>query len=105
MKRKMEKYDFQAFDQAIKVARKAKGIWRNQLADQIHIAPRYIAYIKNSGQHLSLETLFPSNFSILEKRPTSSFLIETKSPSIMDIGGKFQRVSPETAIPQTRSFV
>ncbi|MFR5048758.1 MAG: helix-turn-helix domain-containing protein [Faecalispora sporosphaeroides] len=58
MKREVEKYDFKAFGQAIKAARKSKGISRNQLADQMHIAPRYIASIENSGQHPSLQILY-----------------------------------------------
>ncbi len=58
MKRHVEKYDFKAFGQAIKAARKAKGISRNQLADQMHIAPRYIASIENSGQHPSLQIFY-----------------------------------------------
>jgi len=58
MKRKIDKYDFKAFGQAIKAARKAKGISRNQLADQMHIAPRYIASIENSGQHPSLQIFY-----------------------------------------------
>ena len=58
MKREVKKYDFKAFGQAIKAARKAKGISRNQLADQIHIAPRYIASIENSGQHPSLQIFY-----------------------------------------------
>ena len=33
MKQNKEKFDFKAFGQAIKAARKAKGISRNQLAD------------------------------------------------------------------------
>jgi len=52
MKRIVDKYDFKAFGQAIKAAIKAKGISRNQLADQMNITPRYIASIENSGQHL-----------------------------------------------------
>ena len=52
------KYDFKAFGQAIKAARKAKGISRNQLADTLNIAPRYIASIENSGQHPSLQILY-----------------------------------------------
>ena len=44
--------------QAIKAARKAKGISRNQLADTLNIAPRYIASIENSGQHPSLQILY-----------------------------------------------
>lgn len=58
MKREVEKYDFKDFGQAIKAARKAKGISRNQLADQMHIAPRYIASIENSGQHPSLQIFY-----------------------------------------------
>ena len=58
MKREVKKYDFKAFGQAIKAARKAKGISRNQLADQMHIAPRYIASIENSGQHPSLHIFY-----------------------------------------------
>ena len=38
--------------------RKAKGISRNQLADKLNIAPRYIASIENSGQHPSLQILY-----------------------------------------------
>ena len=58
MKQSKEKFDFKAFGQAIKAARKAKGISRNQLADKLNIAPRYIASIENSGQHPSLQTLY-----------------------------------------------
>ena len=58
MKRKIDKYDFKAFGQAIKEARKTKGISRNQLADQMNIAPRYIASIENSGQHPSLQIFY-----------------------------------------------
>ena len=35
MKRTTELYDFKAFGAAIKAARKAKGISRNQLADKM----------------------------------------------------------------------
>lgn len=58
MKREVERYDFKAFGQAIKAARKAKGISRNQLADKMNIAPRYIASIENSGQHPSLQIFY-----------------------------------------------
>ena len=48
MSREVEKYDFKAFGQAIKAARKAarkaKGISRNQLADKMNIAPRRTPY-------------------------------------------------------------
>ena len=52
------KYNFKAFVQAIKEARKAKGISRNQLADRLNITPRYIASIENSGQHPSLQIFY-----------------------------------------------
>ena len=58
MKREIDKYDFKAIGQAIKAARKAKGLSRNELADQLHIAPRYIASIENSGQHPSLQIFY-----------------------------------------------
>lgn len=57
-KRPVEKYNFKAFGQAIKEARVAKGLSRNQLADKIHIASRYIASIENSGQHPSLQIFY-----------------------------------------------
>ena len=58
MKRATEIYDFKAFGAAIKAARKAKRISRNQLADKMGISPRYIASIENSGQHPSLQVLY-----------------------------------------------
>src|SRR5690606_30206840 len=54
MKRKVKKYDFKALGQA----RKIKGLSRNQLADIMNIAPRYIASIENSGQHPSLQIFY-----------------------------------------------
>lgn len=58
MKQKVEKYNFKALGQAIKEARNAKGMSRNQLADIMNIAPRYIASIENSGQHPSLQIFY-----------------------------------------------
>ncbi len=58
MKREVARFDFKAFGQAIKAARKAKGISRNQLADKMNIAPRYIASIENSGQHPNLQIFY-----------------------------------------------
>ena len=45
MKQEKIKYDFRVLGKAIKEARKAKGLSRNELADQMNIAPRYIASI------------------------------------------------------------
>ena len=58
MKQDKVKYDFKAFGQAIKEARKAKGFSRNKLADTLNIAPRYIASPENSGQHPSLQIFY-----------------------------------------------
>lgn len=52
------KFDFTALGQAIKAARKAKGYSRNALANELNIAPRYIASIENSGQHPSLQIFY-----------------------------------------------
>lgn len=58
MKKDKDKFDFTAFGQAIKEARKARGLSRNRLADELNIAPRYIAAIENSGQHPSLQIFY-----------------------------------------------
>ncbi len=58
MKKAKEKFNFTAFGLAIKAARKAKGFSRNGLADELNIAPRYIASIENRGQHPSLQIFY-----------------------------------------------
>lgn len=58
MGKEIEKYDFKILGQAIKAARRAKGISRNDLANQLNIAPRYIASIENSGQHPSFQIFY-----------------------------------------------
>ena len=50
-----ETFDFMALGQAIKKAREARGITREQLADILNIAPRHIQSIENEGQHPSIE--------------------------------------------------
>ena len=75
MKQSKEKFDFEAFGQAIKAARKAKGISRNQLADTLNIAPRYIASIENSGQHPSLQIFF--ELMLRYNISVDQFLLET----------------------------
>ena len=44
-----ETFDFMALGQAIKKAREARGITREQLADILNIAPRHIQSIENEG--------------------------------------------------------
>lgn len=50
-----EKYDFKAIGQAIKQARLDKNWTREQLAQMVDLAPRYIMSIENRGQHPSLQ--------------------------------------------------
>ncbi|SCZ07698.1 helix-turn-helix domain-containing protein [Alkaliphilus peptidifermentans] len=78
MKRKIDKYDFEAFGQAIKAARKAKGLSRNEVASKINIAPRYIASIENSGQHPSLQ-IFYEHVTLLDVSVDQRFLASSLS--------------------------
>ena len=50
-KRPVEKYDFKAFGQAIKNARKERKESRKKVSDEMYISPRYLANIENNGQH------------------------------------------------------
>ena len=54
MSKERQHYDFTALGQAIKMARKAAGMTREQLGENLHLAPRYIVSIENDGQHSSL---------------------------------------------------
>lgn len=48
-------FDFMPIGQAIKKAREARGMTREQLAGIIGYAPRHIQSIENKGQHPSIE--------------------------------------------------
>lgn len=50
-------FDFMPLGQAIKRAREARGITREQLAEMLDYAPRHIQSIENEGQHPSLQLL------------------------------------------------
>ncbi len=50
-----EKYDFMAIGQAIKEARLKRGWTREDLAQKVDLAPRYIMSIENKGQHPSFQ--------------------------------------------------
>ena len=50
-----ETFDFMALGQAIKRAREAREMTREQLADILNIAPRHIQSIENEGQHPSFQ--------------------------------------------------
>lgn len=51
----LREFDFMPVGQAIKKAREARGITREQLAEMLDYAPRHIQSIENEGQHPSLQ--------------------------------------------------
>ena len=55
MSNKQTKYDFKAMGQAIKEARLKKGWTREQLAQEVDLAARYLKSLENNGQHTSLQ--------------------------------------------------
>lgn len=82
MSKDRQHYDFKALGQAIKSARTAAGMTREQLGSKLNLAPRYIVSIENEGQHPSLQVLYELvtlfNISvdqfIFEKQPERSTL-------------------------------
>ena len=58
MSEKNDKPDFMPIGQALKRAREARGMTREQLAGIIDKAPRHIQAIENEGQLPSVELLF-----------------------------------------------
>ena len=53
MQDKNQQFDFEPIGQAVKAARESQGITREQLAETMDLAPRYIMSIENKGQHPS----------------------------------------------------
>jgi transcriptional regulator with XRE-family HTH domain len=58
MRNQKEKYDFKAIGQAIKTARESKEWTREQVAEMVNLAPRYIMSIENTGQHPSFQVFY-----------------------------------------------
>lgn len=58
MSRQVDLYNVKPFGQAVKAARIARGMSRNELGNIMNIAPRYIASIENYGQHPSLQIFY-----------------------------------------------
>ncbi len=58
MSKSRHHYNFRALGQAIKTARVAAGMTREQLGQKLNLAPRYIVSIENEGQHPSLQVLY-----------------------------------------------
>ena len=53
-----ERYDFKAIGQAVKAARENMGLTREQLAEKLDLAPRYIMSVENQGQHPSFQVFY-----------------------------------------------
>ncbi|MCH5184927.1 MAG: helix-turn-helix transcriptional regulator [Oscillospiraceae bacterium] len=58
MSKERQYYNFKALGQAIKSARTAAGMTRDELGEKLNLAPRYIVSIENEGQHPSLQVLY-----------------------------------------------
>ena len=58
MRNQNERYDFKAIGQAVKAARESKGWTREQVAEMVDLAPRYIMSIENKGQHPSFQVFY-----------------------------------------------
>ena len=54
---KEENFDFRPLGLALKRAREAQGLTREQLSEKLEIAPRHIQAIENEGQTPSLRLL------------------------------------------------
>lgn len=82
MSKDRRNYNFKALGQAIKDARVAAGMTRDQLGERLNLAPRYLLSIENEGQHPSLQVLYELvtlfNISVdeyfFEKQPERSTL-------------------------------
>lgn len=57
-KRPVPLYDFAAFGQAIKAARKERKESRKDVSDAMNISPRYLTNIENNGQQPSLQIFY-----------------------------------------------
>ena len=51
-------YNFKVLGQAIKAARIANGLTREQLGEKLNLAPHYLLSIENEGQHPSLQVFY-----------------------------------------------
>ena len=73
-KRPVPRYDFKAFGEAIKAARKERKESRKKVCDEMYISPRCLANIENKGQHPSLQIFF--ELMLRYNIPADQFLLE-----------------------------
>lgn len=72
-------FNFMPLGQAIKKAREARGITREQLAEMLDYAPRHIQSIENEGQYPSFQ-LFVQLVTMFEI-PVDTFLFPQEGKS------------------------
>jgi transcriptional regulator with XRE-family HTH domain len=58
MNKETKRFDFKPIGRAIKAARESRGLTREQLAEVMELAPRYIMSIENKGQHPSFQVFY-----------------------------------------------
>jgi len=58
MRNENKRCDFKAIGQAVKNAHESKGLTREQVAEMMDLAPRYIMTIENKGQHPSFQVFY-----------------------------------------------
>lgn len=101
-----ETFDFMALGQAIKRAREAREMTREQLADILNIAPRHIQSIENEGQYPSFQlfvrliTMFDISVDqyIFSKRRAEKTTLRRQVDSILDtLSDKELTIIEETA--------
>jgi len=87
-KRPVEKYDFKAFGEAIKNARKGRKESRKKVSDEMYISPRYLANIENNGQHPSLQIFFEliQRYSISVGKDTNRRQLDALLDDMSDTG-------------------
>lgn len=75
----MEHNDIDKLGAVIKTARKSRGFTREQLAESIHITPRYLMSIENENQKPSYDVLY--RLIALGISADNIFFPESKSPN------------------------
>lgn len=79
-------FDFTPIGQAIKKAREARGMTREELSGIIGYAPRHIQSIENEGQYPSIElfiqliTMFDVSVVGLQRSRKACFSVSTRKP-------------------------
>ena len=94
MSEEKELFDFKPIGLAIKKAREAKGLTREQLAELFDLAPRHIQSIENEGQHPSFQlfTRLVTLFDISVDQyifPKKEIANSTKRPPLNTIHDRF----------------